>query len=136
MLLIRISIGLERLPAEMELIEKPEKEKKDVLLKAIMYVESNYNSRAMNHKENAVGILQIRPIMIREVNRILALKGDNHRFTLSDRTDSIKSVQIWYIIQEHHNPDYDLECAAKVWNGKKMSQKYWKKVENSLIRYN
>ena len=43
----------------------------DTLLIAVMAVESNFVSMAYNAKENAVGVLQIRPIMVREVNRLL-----------------------------------------------------------------
>lgn len=135
MLLIgRISIGLERLPAELGLIEESESKREDVLLQAVMYVESNHNPGVVNYKENAVGILQIRPIMIKEVNRILTLQGDNRRFTLNDRTDSLKSIRIWYIVQGHHNPDYDPIIAARIWNGKKMPQRYWIKIKNELNR--
>ena len=35
----------------------------DTLLNAIMAVESNFDSMAYNAKENAAGVLQIRPIM-------------------------------------------------------------------------
>ena len=41
------------------------------LVNALILVESNGNSRAYNKKERACGCLQIRPIMLREVNRIL-----------------------------------------------------------------
>lgn len=137
MLLIKISVGLEQLPAELGLIEKLEPEKEDVLLRAVMTIESNCNSMVINHKENAVGILQIRPIMIKEVNRILTLQGDDRRFVLNDRVDSLKSVQVWYIVQKYHNPDYNPKRAARVWNGKSekyggVSPYYWTKVEKEL----
>jgi len=131
MLLIRISIGLEQLPAEPEIDEKLEL-KEDILLEAVMCVESSYDSRAINHKENAVGILQIRPIMIREANRILALQRDDRRFTLNDRADSLKSVQVWYIVQGHHNPEYDPILAARIWNGRRMPEWYWVRVKSEL----
>ena len=38
---------------------------------AVIYIESRGDSLAYNTKEKAVGVLQIRPIMLREVNRVL-----------------------------------------------------------------
>ena len=38
---------------------------------AVIFVESIDNDSAYNHREKAVGCLQIRPIMVREVNRVL-----------------------------------------------------------------
>ena len=110
----------------------------DMLLKAVMYIESSYKTEIINYKEDAVGILQIRPIMLREANRILALQGNYYRFSLEDRTDSIKSVQMWYIIQRYHNPEYDPMLAARIWNGgtkryKPMSHQYWLKVKKQMI---
>ena len=37
----------------------------DTLLNAVMAVESNFDTMAYNSKENAAGVLQIRPIMVR-----------------------------------------------------------------------
>jgi hypothetical protein len=82
---------------------------------AFMEVESHFNPKAVG-KLDDLGILQERPIMVREANRICKLTGDPRRFNLSDRLDSAKSVEIWYIVQGFWNPDYDLEKAAKIWN--------------------
>ena len=112
-------------------------DKKDVLLSAVMYVESRYSAGVINKKENAVGILQIRPVMIREVNRVLKLQGSYYRFSPADRSDSLKSVQIWYIVQKHHNPEYDPMLACRIWCGgtkqyKEGSHQYWLKVKKQM----
>jgi hypothetical protein len=51
----------------------------DPLIAAIIQVESGGDTLAYNSKEDAVGCLQIRPIMVREVNRLLGKDS----FTLS-----------------------------------------------------
>jgi len=96
---------------------------------AIVNYESSGNTNAVNHRENAVGILQIRPIMVKEVNRLSDIK-----FTLRDRYDSIKSVKMFKIYQKHFNPKWNFERACRLWNGgrsgmrKQATIKYYKKV--------
>ena len=43
---------------------------KNNLIEAIIYVESRGDIKEHNISEDAVGCLQIRPIMLREVNRL------------------------------------------------------------------
>jgi len=104
----------------------------DPVLNAIIKVESGGNPLAFNQKEEAYGLLQIRPIMIREVNRILRLQKKNTRYSIADAMDSVKSIQIYYIIQSWHSPDNDPYRATVIWNGKSRNDKYWKKVEKIL----
>jgi|WetSurMetagenome_2_1015567.scaffolds.fasta_scaffold00157_69 hypothetical protein len=87
----------------------------DPILYAFMKVESNFQTDVINSLGYA-GILQIGPEMIEETNRICELTGNPKSFTLTDRLDSIKSVQIWYIIQNYYNRAYTLENACKLWN--------------------
>jgi hypothetical protein len=87
--------------------------KPDKMLWAFMKIESNFNTKIVNYK-NAGGILQIRPEMIAEANRICKLTNDRRKFVLDDRLDSIKSVQIWYLVQSYWNPDYNLKQVCKV----------------------
>ena len=68
--------------------------KEDKLLTAVMYEESRFNDTIVNWKENAVGILQIRPCMLNRVNWILRQQGDSLQFILADRYDSTKSASI------------------------------------------
>lgn len=39
-------------------------------------------------------------------------------FTLEDRLDSLRSVEMFNIIQDHYNPQHDYHLALKIWNGK------------------
>lgn len=63
---------------------------KQKVLLSIMEEESRFQPDAINKSENAVGLLQIRPIMIKEVNRLIG----EERFTDADRKDLYKSVEI------------------------------------------
>jgi soluble lytic murein transglycosylase-like protein len=105
----------------------------DPLIAAIIQVESGGNTLAYNSKEDAVGCLQIRPIMVREVNRLVG----NDSFTLSDRWSKVKSIQMFNILRSHLKSATDEEI-ARTWNGGyngKNNPKtliYWKKIRNNL----
>lgn len=104
----------------------------------MIQVESNGNDEAYNELEDAVGCLQIRPIMVREVNRILKMKGEEYRFKMKDRWDREKSLEMFWIWRDYHHPDSDYEIIARNWNGgpngykKKSTEKYWEKVNRCL----
>ena len=82
------------------------------LAHAFAVVESNDNPKAINRKENAVGLLQIRPIMIRQANMIV---GEDI-YTLSDRHDSIMSIAIFHTVMSELNPTLDIDRAIEIWN--------------------
>ncbi len=104
------------------------------LVDAVMYVESRNNPNAWNKREDACGVLQIRPIMIKDVNRILK----RNQYTLNDRWNKTKSIEIFYIIQEYYSPNGTPERIARVWNGgpngykKQQTLAYWHKVKQQL----
>lgn len=111
------------------------------LVNALISVESNGNDSAIGDKylgEPSIGVLQIRPIMVREVNRILKLKKSNKRYQLKDRFDREKSIEMFMIWYEFHHKDSDYEEVARSWNGGPKGPKnpktysYWKKVEQQL----
>lgn len=113
-------------------IGKPPPMKDQTLLHAIIQVESGGNPHQINWKENAIGLLQIRPVMIEEVNRISLLTGRAERFQLEDAFDSLKSIQIYWIVQEYWNPTNDLRKGTLVWNGRGKTNTYWKKIQKHL----
>ena len=82
------------------------------LAHAFAVVESNDNPHAINRKENAVGLLQIRPIMIRQANMIV---GEDI-YTLFDRHDSIMSIAIFHTVMSELNPTLDVDKAIDIWN--------------------
>lgn len=99
----------------------------DSMLDAFMFVESSYRTDVVNSL-GYTGILQIGEEMVNEVNRICRIKGIPKSFTLTDRLDSTKSVQMWYIVQSYWNPDYTLKKAAKLWNPL-ATNNYYKKIK-------
>ena len=108
------------------------------LLDAIMYVESRNDPTAWNKKEDACGVLQIRPIMIDDVNRILAKNDIPKVYTLDDRWSKQKSIEIFKIIKNYYAPNGTPEEIARIWNGgphghkKDCTLQYWEKVKNQL----
>lgn len=85
----------------------------DAFIEALIHVESKGDSTAVGLR-NDVGVLQITPIMLEDANRILG----EERYTLDDRTDRDKSIEIFNIIQNHYNPDHDMHYALKIWNSR------------------
>ena len=107
------------------------------LVDALILVESSGNPKAFNKKENACGCLQIRPIMLREVNRILRKQNNDKRFTKEDRWSCGLSQEMFYIWRNYHHENSSDEIIARNWNGgprgyKKQSTKhYWNKVQKA-----
>ena len=101
----------------------------DKLIAAIIEVESGGDTLAYNSKEDAAGCLQIRPIMVREVNRLLG----KDKYTLKDRWSKAKSIEMFNILRSHLKGASDEEI-ARTWNGgyngKNIPQtmQYWIKV--------
>lgn len=123
------------------IIIKPIKKQTKSLVDALILVESSGNPKAFNKKENAVGCLQIRPIMVREVNRILRKQKSDQRFTKEDRWDCGKSKEMFYIWVNYHHKDSSDEKIARNWNGgargykKQSTEHYWYKVNNELFTH-
>jgi len=134
-------IELESKPIKPIVVEEIQIPEVDDLINALIMVESNGNDSAVGDThlgEPSIGVLQIRPIMVREVNRILKLKGTDYRYKLKDRWDREKSIEMFLIWKEFHHSDSDYEEIARSWNGGTKGPKnprtynYWKKVENQL----
>lgn len=104
------------------------------LINAMILVESEGNDSAYCRHEEAVGCLQIRPIMLAECNRILKLQKSSISYNLLDRWSREKSIEIFNIINKHHNKNATYEEIARFWNGgpkwadKGATKKYWEKV--------
>lgn len=112
------------------------------LVSALILVESRGNDSAIGDRHivggEAVGALQIRPIMVREVNRILKIQKSDKRFKLKDRFDRDKTLEMFYIWKNYHHKDSDFEKIARNWNGgpkgynNPRTEKYWAKVQKEL----
>lgn len=120
--IVKRDLSLNRIPLKLE----------DTWMISIMDVESNRNPKIKSNGD-AVGILQIRPIMVKDLNK----KEGYRRFTLSDRRDSLKSVEMFKCFLRHYNV-CSLEQASRKWNGgptgmeKRSTVPYYNKV---LQRY-
>lgn len=96
---------------------------KDKLVEAFIQIESSGSDDAVNEKTKASGCLQLMPVMVNDANRI---SGKN--YSLDDRFNRKKSIEMFHIIMEHYNPNYDLHLACKLWNPKS-SVGYHRKIE-------
>lgn len=81
-------------------------------LESLVLVESGGDPTARNTATDAVGILQIRPMYVNEVNRIVG----EQRYTLADRYSVKKSIEMFQIIQEYYNPQHSIEKAIQLHN--------------------
>lgn len=131
LILIVLNVGLFLSTSSMEVVRSIPKQ--DKLIDAIICVESRGNTLAHNISEDAVGCLQIRPIMLREVNRLLGFQ----KYKLNDRWNKTKSIEMFNVIKKH-TIDPSNEKLARNWNGgwngykKSSTLKYWHKVKAQL----
>lgn len=133
--LITSYVWAEVIPREKEVIEVVRIEKQKVnwnkLIEAIIWRESRGNDKAVNHKSNAVGCMQITPIYLKQCNKILG----HNKYKLSDRYIRRKSIEMFNVYQEYFNPNKDLHLAIKLHNPR-ASYSYHKEIEdkyNELI---
>lgn len=101
------------------------------VINAIIKVESGGNPKAQS--KDCVGVLQIRPILVHDVNEYLKLKKSNKHFTLNDRFNVNKSKEMFVLYQERYNPTNNVEKAIRLWNGGcgyslSKTEKYYRKV--------
>ena len=105
------------------------------LITAIGTVESKLNDKTVNGVH--AGFLQISKVAVAECNRINKIKKVSKRYTLQDRFNHQKSIEIFYTIQGFYNPNGDLHYGILLWNEgcsamKKPKRKtsYYNKVMN------
>ena len=104
--------------------------RRELIINTLIQIESENNNIARNGDN--IGILQIRPIMVYEVNRILGC----NKYKLKDRFDPTKSIEMFKIYTNHHTPDWNLELVARRWNGgyngelKLSTLSYYLKIKN------
>jgi hypothetical protein len=112
--------------------------------------ESSRVSDTTNKKENAVGYLGIRPIMLDEVNNAIDIfKLPYKHFSLEDRKNKHKSIQMFCIYQTWRNKYWrnekhfklNLMFSTMLWNGgasgihKKTAVPYYLAVLNQSFNY-
>ena len=105
---------------------KQQLKKRMPVINAIAQVESGGNPKAVSKSGTYVGLLQIAPICVRECNKIV---GKN-KFTYNDRYSKEKSIEMFIVFQEYHNPEGNMEKAIRLWNsGDKNCMKNKSKTE-------
>ena len=117
------------------------------LWRAMVQEESKGDPKAYNKDEKAAGIVQIRPICLRDCNRIAKLRGLDIRWTLTDRFSPAKSRAMWNLYLDFWGARYkrltDQEPTDKIyaqlWNGggpegwkKKATLAYWQRVKANM----
>ena len=95
---------------------------------ARILTESQMDSLAVG-KDNDLGILQITPIFVDEVNRLVGKDIFTHQDALSPE----KSLQMLAIYQEHKNPTHDTDKAIQLHNPKG-GYAYARKVKKNIAR--
>jgi len=123
-----------------ETVVEPKIDSTDILIKSLIFVESSGRDSVVNYSTNAGGCLQIRPIMIKDVNRILSRKNIKKRFKIKDRFNRSKAIQMFKIWKDHYHKKSSFEKIARCWNGgtkghnMKATIKYWQKVKRNYGR--
>lgn len=112
------------------------------LLDAMIQVESRGNDSIIGDRHivggESAGALQIRPIMVKEVNRILKKQKSTKRYKLSDRFSRTKTIEMFMIWKNYHHKESSNEKIARCWNGgpkgwkRKRTEYYWSKVQKEL----
>jgi len=119
-------------------ITTPKPPPMDSLVYAMIQVESRDNDSAYCAKEDAVGCLQIRPIMVDEVNRICQILGIKKTYSLQDRWSRSESIQMLKIFVRFYELK-EFEEIARCWNGGPRgmdyasTEGYWNRVQNEMI---
>lgn len=87
---------------------QPTEKEWETFIKAVIHVESRGNKLADSGRGD-IGVLQLREIYVDEVNRII---GES-KYSYEDRKDSLKSIEMFNVMQEYYNPTKCFKCAIK-----------------------
>ena len=103
----------------------------DMFTLALMKVESNYELTAVSSK-GAKGYFQITPIYVEEVNRV-----HNTNYKYDEVVKSFeKSYEVFTLMQEAHNKEYDMGEALRLHNGdRKWYHRRVYKEMNAIEKY-
>ena len=107
----------------------------EITLFAIIDYESAWGKFPYNKTENAAGHLQIRPVVVTDVNRF-----SEEKYTLKDRFDLNKSIEMFWKYHQIYK-SVTSEQLARIWNGgpngmyKTATLNYWKEVQKRIKKY-
>jgi len=97
------------------------------LINAIGKVECNYDTTAVNQKEQAYGFFQVRQVRLDDYRKRTGI-----HYSLADMLDYSKAKRVFMFYAWQYGP-YDYEGIAKRWNGSgPMTEIYWQKVKRYL----
>lgn len=99
------------------------------LINVIAHIESGQNPNIVSKSGKYVGYLQISKVCVDEANKILKKK----KYTYKDRLNKDKSIEIFHIIQNYHNPKRDVILAIRLWS-EGLSAKYRKNQTTAYVR--
>ena len=114
---------------------------RDRMIRAIWHVEASGRLNPPDGADGDVGPLQITPIRLADVNRIVGFE----KYSLDDRRDLAKSIEMFWISARHycrHHGDYSPETIARMWRygttreriNAPTATRYWRKVRKELLR--
>jgi len=130
--------GIDTIAVQQQGIKNGRIDSIDELIQALIYVESRGVADAVGDghlAEPSIGCLQIRPVMVRETNRILKKGGKSLRFRYSDRFSCDKSEAMFRIWVQAYHKTSSYERIARNWNGgphgyKRLgTESYWEAVQ-------
>jgi hypothetical protein len=97
-------------------------DKFDIVINYLIKIESDGNPNKISDHGLAVGILQIHPIMVKDVNRILGFK----KYNLNDRLCPNKSKEMAKIFFKYYtNENWSNVKIARCWNGGPDGHQEW-----------
>jgi len=124
LVLLFLIIGVNYFPNEInklqlktndELIEIEKEKEWNYLILSIIHIESKGDNFAIGQL-NSIGCLQITPIYVKEVNRILKNNEIYKKYELIDRLSRKKSIEMFNIMNNHYNPNKNINKAIKMHN--------------------
>ena len=117
--------------AERSIKEISFKQKTDwnIFIDSLIEIESENDSNAIGTK-GSIGVLQITPIYVKEINKILGYK----KYKLKDRRSKKKSIKMFEVFQNYFNPQKDINLAIKLHNPR-AGQNYKNKILSKMKEY-
>ena len=115
----------------------PELSEWGILQMAIIKTESEFNTLAVGNSKD-LGLYQLTPIYVEEVNRILKMKNtpDSLLYNHVDAFDMKKSMEMFDIMQGHYNPTRNVSTAILKHNPGGNSIGYARKVHENITLMN
>jgi len=105
----------------------------DILIAALIAVESNGRDTAIGDDGRAIGPLQIHKSVVQDVNRLTGASYQWNRMT--NRAEAISVCKVYLT---HYGKGKSTEAQARIWNGgpagdrKSATLPYWCKVTKQL----